>query len=95
MILKRPVIERRILSALNATPSRIPVLLGGCGSGRTSLLLRVAEILGEDSSQYLDIERAASTPEGFCSSVTRESPYRLVPTNEGICLLYTSDAADE
>ena len=84
MILKRPVIERRILSALNATPSRIPVLLGGCGSGRTSLLLRVAEILGEDSSQYLDIERAASTPEGFCSSVTRESPYRLVPTNEGI-----------
>ena len=84
MILKRPVIERRILSALNATPSRIPVLLGGCGSGRTSLLLRVAEILGEDSSQYLDIERAASTPEGFCSSVTRESPYRLVPTTEGI-----------
>ena len=83
MILKRPVIERRILSALNANPSRIPVLLGGCGSGRTSLLLRVAETLGKDSSQYFDIERAASTPEGFCSSITRESPYRLVPTNEG------------
>jgi len=81
VILDRPVIERRILSALNASPSRIPVLLGGCGSGRTSLLLRVAETLGRESSQYLDIERAASTPEGFASSVTRESPYRIGPTN--------------
>ena len=81
MILERPAIERQILSALNASPSRIPVLLGGCGSGRTSLLLRVAETLGKDSSQYLDIERAASTPEGFSSSVTRESPYRIGPTN--------------
>ena len=82
MILKRPVIERRILSALNANPSRIPVLVGGCGSGRTSLLLQVADTLGKDNSHYFDIERAASTPEGFSSSVTLESPYRTEPTNE-------------
>ena len=81
MILQRPALERRILSALNASPSRIPVLLGGCGSGRTSLLLRLAETLGKDSSQYLDIERAASTPEGFSSSITRKSPYRIGPTD--------------
>ena len=77
MIPERPVIERRILTALDATPPRIPVLLGGCGSGRTSLLLRVSHLLGENGSQYLDVERAAATPEGFCGSITRESPYTL------------------
>ena len=79
MIPERPLIERRILSVLDATPPRIPVLLGGCGSGRTSLLFRLSEILGENGSQYLDVERAASTPEGFCGSITRESPYTLAP----------------
>lgn len=77
MIPERPVIERRILAALDANPSRIPVLLGGCGSGRTSLLLRVGHIFGEQGSQYLDIERAASTPEGFYASITRDSPYSV------------------
>lgn len=81
MIPERPLIERRILAAFDATPPRIPVLLGGCGSGRTSLLLRLAKLLGDNGSQYLDIERAASTPEGFYESITRESPYTLAPTN--------------
>ena len=81
MIPQRPVIERRILTALDATPPGIPVLLGGCGSGRTSLLLRLSHILGDNGSQYLDVERAASTPEGFCASVTCESPYTLAPTS--------------
>lgn len=81
MIPERPLIERRILTAFDATPPRIPVLLGGCGSGRTSLLLRLAKLLGDNGSQYLDIERAASTPEGFYESITRESPYTLAPTN--------------
>ena len=82
MLPERPLIERRILAAFDATPPRIPVLLGGCGSGRTSLLLRLAKILGDNGSQYLDIERATSTPEGFCESITRKSPYTLEPTNE-------------
>ena len=81
MIPERPFIERRILAAFDATPPRIPVLLGGCGSGRTSLLLRLAKLLGDNGSHYLDIERAASTPEGFYESITRESPYALAPTN--------------
>ena len=81
MIPQRPQIERRILTALDATPARIPVLLGGCGSGRTSLLLRVAHLLGDGGSQYFDIERAASTPEGFCASITRESPYTMAPVS--------------
>ena len=81
MLPERPVIERRILTALDATPPRIPVLVGGCGSGRTVLLLRLSQLLGDGGSQYLDVERAASTPEGFCGSITRESPYTLAPSS--------------
>ena len=82
MIPERPLIERRIFWALDATPPRIPVLLGGCGSGRTTLLLRVAQLLGEGRSQYLDVERAVSTPEGFYAAVVGDSPY--VPLDDDI-----------
>ena len=73
MIPERPALERRILAALDA--SRIPVLLGACGSGRTSLLLRVADVIGDTRSQHLDIERATATPEGFAAAVTGQSPF--------------------
>ena len=48
MIPERPSLERRVLTALEGTVSgapRIPVVLGGCGTGRTSLLLRVRDLL--------------------------------------------------
>jgi hypothetical protein len=61
VIVERPALEQRVLQALDA--GRIPVLLGGCGSGRTSLLLRLASILGEGRSQYIDFATAATTPE--------------------------------
>ena len=76
---ERPVIERRLLSAFEAAPTRIPFLLGGCGSGRTTLLNRITEKLGDGNSQYMDAERAASTPEGFYSAIMTHSPY--VPTD--------------
>ena len=75
MIPERPALERRILTALEATPSRIPVLVGACGSGRTQLLRRLALLAGEGASQSLDIERAASTPEGFYAGVIRQTPF--------------------
>ena len=75
MLHERQSIERRILSALNATPSRIPIILGGCGSGRTTLLKRVSTLLGDGRSQYIDAERVASTPEALLSAVTSDSPY--------------------
>ena len=68
MLAERPVIERRILTALEATPPRIPILVGGCGSGRTSLLGRLHEVLGPET-EYVDVERIATTPERFLSSV--------------------------
>ena len=72
---ERPAIERRILGACDAAPPRIPVLVGGCGSGRTSLLLRIAERINPHNSQYIDAERAASTPEEFWAAVAAASPY--------------------
>jgi len=63
-------------AALDASPSRIPVLLGGCGTGRTSLLQRLRDRTGRQAAQYIDIERCATTPERFLQAVTSASPFR-------------------
>jgi len=68
-------LERRVLAALDATPPRIPVVLGGCGSGRTTALHAVADRLGRSNCQYIDVERAASTPERFLRALTVVSPF--------------------
>ena len=78
--------DRRVQSALDATPSRIPVILGGCGTGRTSLLLRLRDRIGRSAAQYIDVERCATTPERFLTAVTSTSPFRwhgsdTVPTS--------------
>ena len=68
MIPERPSLERRVLTALDGSAgggTRIPVVLGGCGTGRTSLLLRLRDLIGRSSSQYIDVERIATTPERF------------------------------
>jgi hypothetical protein len=67
--------ERRVLGALESAPSRIPVVLGGCGTGRTVLLQRLRERLGRGAAQYIDIERCATTPERFLQAVTGSSPF--------------------
>ena len=67
--------ERRVLGALEAAPSRIPVVLGGCGTGRTSLLQRLRERLGRGAAQYIDVERCTTTPERFLQAVTAASPF--------------------
>jgi len=68
VLAERPTIERKIVTALDASPARVPVIVGGCGSGRTTLLRRLQHQLGA-SAEYLDVERVATTPEGFLSSV--------------------------
>jgi len=73
VIHERPALERRVLSALDAEPARIPVLVGGCGSGRT-LLTRVATRLGARHSRYIDVERICSTPERILAAVAPDSP---------------------
>jgi len=67
--------ERRVQSALEASPSRIPVVLGGCGTGRTWLLQRLRDRIGRGAAQYIDVERCATTPERFLQAVTGASPF--------------------
>jgi len=74
MIAAFPGIDARLASALAESPSRIPVLLGPCGSGRTRALQRLHEELGEGACQYIDVERVLSSPEQFLGRVTSDSP---------------------
>ena len=75
MLTPRSALTRRLLAALEATPSRIPVLLGGCGSGRTALLRQIGERVGRSTAQYIDVERSATTPERFLGAVAAASPF--------------------
>lgn len=72
---QRPLLERRVLAALDASPRRIPVLLGYCGSGRTSALMHLREHIGRASCQYVDVERVATTPERFLQALRSDSPF--------------------
>jgi hypothetical protein len=67
--------DRRVLGALESAPSRIPVVLGGCGTGRTMLLQRLRDRVGPGATQYIDVERCATTPERFLQAVTAASPF--------------------
>lgn len=80
MIAERPALERRVLASLDA--GRIPVVLGGCGAGRSSLLLRIEGLLGGERSQYLDFSAVMTTPERALAAVAAASRIRPggVPT---------------
>jgi hypothetical protein len=78
MLTARSTLIRRIITAIDASPSRIPVLVGGCGSGRTTLLQLLRERLGRTSTQYVDVERTATTPERFVRAIAATSPFPLV-----------------
>jgi hypothetical protein len=73
MITSRTALIRRLVSALDATPSRIPVLLGGCGSGRTTVLQQLRDRIGRHTSQYVDVDRTATTPERFLRTIVSGS----------------------
>ncbi|MEO8071076.1 MAG: hypothetical protein ABI652_06715 [Acidobacteriota bacterium] len=75
LIVERPALERRVLASLDA--GRIPVVLGGCGTGRTSLLLRLETLLGHTRSQYLDVAAAATTPERCLRAVSKVSRFAM------------------
>ena len=75
MLTPRSTLTRRLVAALDATPSRIPVLLGGCGSGRTTVLRQMHDRIGRTASQFIDVERTATTPERFLRAVTAASPF--------------------
>jgi hypothetical protein len=75
VIVPRPGLERRVTASLDA--GRIPVVLGGCGSGRTSLLLRLAQTLGHDRAQYVAMASIATTPERCLAALVGACRFRL------------------
>jgi hypothetical protein len=77
VIVERPVLEQRVLQALDA--GRIPVLLGGCGTGRSSALLRLGSLIGAGRAQYIDFAAAATTPERCLQSVLAASSPDAAP----------------
>jgi hypothetical protein len=79
MTASRPALERRLLAAVDATPSRIPVVLGDFRTGRTQLLCRLRDRVGRTNCQQIDVERSATTPERFYNAIVKASPFR-VPT---------------
>ena len=70
-------LDARLADALAATPPRIPVVPGWCGSGRTDALLRLQSRLGGDRCQYVDVERVATTPERFFEALVAPTPFRM------------------
>ena len=81
MLTPRTTLARRVTAALDASPSRIPVLVGGCGSGRTTLLQQLRERIGRTSVQYVDVERIATTPERFLRAIIAPSPFPVSDTS--------------
>jgi hypothetical protein len=75
MLTPRTTLARRVIAALDASPSRVPVLLGGCGSGRTILLQQVRDRIGRMTVQSVDVERTATTPERFLRALVSQSPF--------------------
>lgn len=67
-------LDARLDSALAESPSRIPVVVGPCGSGRTRALQRVLDGLPAGAGQYVDIERVMASPEQFLDRVANDSP---------------------
>jgi hypothetical protein len=81
VIVERPGLERRVLESLDA--GRIPVVLGGCAAGRTSLLLRLQSFFGADRAQYIDFAAAATTPERCLQAVIGSAPATVRATSDG------------
>ncbi len=67
--------EQRLKATLVEGNARIPVVVGLCGTGRTTVLHRLGESLGAGACQYVNVERAATTPERFLRAVTSASPF--------------------
>jgi hypothetical protein len=88
VIVERPALERRVTAVLDA--GRIPVVLGGCGTGRSSLLLRLAA--SRTGAQYLDMAAAATTPERCLAAVLAASRFATDPAPAGLSARAAFDA---
>ena len=72
---RRSTLQARIRATLSDGERRIPVVLGLCGSGRTTLLRQLHADFGPGECQYVNVERTATTPERFLRALTQHSPF--------------------
>lgn len=70
-----PTVDQRIQATLTEDAGRIPVVVGLCGSGRTTLLHRLQSGMDRQETQYVNVERTATTPERFFAAMTGGSPF--------------------
>ena len=76
MLTPRSTLTRRVVAALDATPSRIPVLLGGCGTGKTTAAPSAARPSARAARRSTSTSSArATTPERFFRAVAASSPF--------------------
>jgi hypothetical protein len=75
-------LEARLIEAIDGGVSPAALVAGPCGSGRTTLLLRLRERVGAARCQYVDVKRIATTPERFFRALVSGSPFAL----DGIAL---------
>jgi hypothetical protein len=82
MMPRASLLDRRLFDGDLATASGpVPVLVGGCGCGRTERLRRLHHALGPGASQYVDLERVATTPERCHRAILDQSPFVAAGTS--------------
>src|SRR5690242_20230958 len=81
-------LDRRLLDVIRTSShgTSVHVLVGGCGSGRTERLQRLHHELGPRVSQYIDLERVATTPERCFRAMTKASPFVYADTSRGLAM---------
>lgn len=79
MLIPRVALARRTMASLDAIPSRIPVLVGPCGAGRTTLLAQLRDRMPRGTVHYVDVEHTATTPERFLDRLASSSPFPIGP----------------
>lgn len=83
MLTPRSTLTRRLVASLDALPTRVPVLVGGCGSGRTTALRQLRDRLGRGPTLAIDVERTATTPERFLRALSATSPLPIADSPSG------------
>ena len=67
--------DARIVDWVSGDPSRIPLVTGGCQSGRSEILARVRARIGPSLCQTVDVTRITSTPERFFRAIVDDAPF--------------------
>lgn len=75
MITPRQALDRRLDDVVAGEQPAAPLLVGGCGCGRTTVLERLARLAGTSRCQLVDVERTATTPERFYRTLVATSPF--------------------